>query len=48
MKNWDPNKFQGKSRLNVETSYRIIAACLIIGILIITWGFFIELIKLIF
>ena len=46
--NWDPNDFQGKSEKNYQTSYRILAGCIVIGILVLTWGLIIELIKMIF
>lgn len=47
-KDWDPNDFQGKSKISVETSYRILAGCIVIGILVVTWGLIISLIKMIF
>lgn len=47
-KNWDPNDFQGKSEKNYQTSYRILAGCIVVGILVVTWGLIIELIKMIF
>jgi len=45
---WDPKDFQGKSEKNYQTSYRILAGCIVIGILVLTWGLIIELIKMIF
>ena len=45
---WDPNNFKGKSEKNYETSYRIVAACVVIATLILTWTLVIELIKTIF
>jgi hypothetical protein len=45
---WGPNDFQGKSEKNYQTSYRILAGCIVIGILVLTWGLIIELIKMIF
>lgn len=47
-KRWNPNDFQGKSKISVETSYRIVAACVVIVTLIITWALIIRLIKFIF
>jgi|LauGreDrversion4_2_1035121.scaffolds.fasta_scaffold67482_1 hypothetical protein len=48
MEDWDPNEYQGKSRNNVETSYRILLGCIMIGTILLTWGFIYELIKIIF
>ena len=45
---WDPNDFQGKSEKNYQTSYRILAGCIVVGILVLTWVLIIELIKIIF
>ena len=47
MKKWDPNDFQGKSEKNYETSYRILAGCVIILTLMLTWSLVYELIKMI-
>ena len=47
-KEWDPNDFQGKSERNYQTSYRILAGCVIIFTLMLTWGLVYELIKMIF
>ena len=48
IKEWDPNDFQGKSERNYQTSYRILAGCIVVGILVVTWGLVYELIKMIF
>ena len=48
MKDWDPNEYQGKLRKNVETSYRILLGCIMIGTILLTWGLIYELIKIIF
>ena len=45
---YDPNDFQGKSEKSYQTSYRIIAVCIVVGILVSTWALAIELIKIIF
>jgi len=45
---WGPNDFHGKSEKNYETSYRIVAACVVIATLILTWTLVLELIKTIF
>jgi uncharacterized Tic20 family protein len=47
-KGWDQNDFQGKSEKNYQTSYRILACCIVIGILVVTWGLVISLVKMIF
>ena len=47
-KEWNKNHFQGKSKNSVETSYRVIAVCLIIGTIILTWGLVYKLIEIIF
>ena len=46
--NWDPNDHQGKSRKNVETSYRILLGSIIIGTVLGTWILIYKLIKMIF
>ena len=45
---WNPDDHQGKSQKNVETSYRILLACILIGAVIFTWGFIYKLIEIIF
>lgn len=47
-KEWNPDDFQGKSERNYETSYRILAGCIIIFTIVLTWGLVYELIKMIF
>jgi len=47
-KKWNSDDFQGKSEKNYRTSFRILAGCIVIGILVLTWGLVIELIKIIF
>jgi hypothetical protein len=45
---WNRNEFQGKSENSLQTSYRIIFACIIIITLVMTWGLVYELLKMIF
>lgn len=47
-KKWDPNDFQGKSKVSLETSYRIVAGCIVITTIVTTWRLVWELIKIIF
>jgi len=47
-KELDPNDFQGKSRRQVETSYRILAFCIVAICLVFTWGLVYKIIKMIF
>lgn len=47
-KKWDPNDFQGKSEKNYQTSYRILAGCIIVSTIMLTWGLILNLIKIIF
>jgi hypothetical protein len=47
-KKWNPNDFQGKSKISVETSYRIVAFCLVIVTIVTTWVLVYEIIKMIF
>lgn len=47
-KNWDSNDFQGKSEKNYQTSYRILAGCIIVFCLVLTWSLVYELLKMIF
>jgi len=45
---YDPNYFRRKGKKSDQTIYRIIAVCIAVGILVSTWAFVIELIKIIF
>jgi len=46
--NWDLNDFQGKSEKNYQTTYIIIALCIALGVLVVTWVMVYKLIKMIF
>jgi hypothetical protein len=47
-KKWDQNDHQGKSKISVELSYRILFVCVMIFTIAITWGLVYKLIKWIF
>ena len=44
----DPKDFQGKTEKSYQTSYRILAGCIIVFTLMLTWGLILNLIKVIF